>query len=529
MKKRRQSRAHRPKRPSPAAKARGRARVVAIKPAVTTASKESSAAKGTPTIVGIGASAGGLDAFTQLLHALPTNTGMAFVLVQHLEPKHQSILADLLVKATEMPVRGVREGMRAEPNHVYVIPANADLSLTNGLLHLARRRAPAGRHLPIDYFFQSLAEARQSRAIGVVLSGTASDGTSGLRAIKVAGGITFAQQPESARFDGMPRSAIASGCVDLVLPPDQIATELARIGRHPLLPFTGAAASASVPKLPAREEDWARLFTMLHAAHGVGFTFYRKSTIERRVVRRMTLHNLESMRDYIKLAERDRKELDALFEEILIHVTGFFREREVFVALREQVLPALLAAKPAGEPVRIWVAGCSTGEEVYSIAICLLESMGSRAAGTPIQIFATDVSDAAIEKARAGLYPEDEFREVTAERLRRFFIRVNGHYGVNKTLREICVFARHDVTKDPPFSKLDLVSCRNVLIYFEPVLQKKVLARFHYALKSSGVLLLGKSESVASPDLFTPTDRKHKFFTKNPAATISFEALHTNP
>jgi two-component system CheB/CheR fusion protein len=527
MKKRRQSRAGRPKSTSPSVKSRGNARVVAKKPAVMAASAKSRAAKGAPTIVGIGASAGGLEAFTQLLRALATNTGMAFVLVQHLEPKHQSILADLLANATEMPVQEVREGMRAEPNHVYVIPANADLSLMNGLLHLAGRRAPAGHHLPIDYFFQSLAEARQTRAVGVILSGTASDGTAGLKAIKVAGGITFAQQPESASFDGMPRSAIASGCVDLVLPPDQIATELARIGRHPLLPFAGTAALEGAQKLPAREEDWARLFTLLHSAHRVGFTFYRRSTIERRVARRMALHKLESMRDYLRFAERDPKELDALFEDILIHVTGFFREREVFAALQKQVLPALLAAKPAGEPFRIWVAGCSTGEEAYSIAICLLESMGQRAAGIPIQIFATDVSDAAIEKARAGVYPEVEFREVAPERLRRFFTRVNGHYEVNKTLREICVFARHDVTKDPPFSKLDLVSCRNLLIYFEPVLQKKVLARFHYALKSNGVLLLGKSESVASTDLFTPTDRKLKVFTKNPAASISFEALHT--
>ena len=451
---------------------------------------------------------------------------MAFVLVQHLEPKHESILADLLAKATEMPVLAVREGMRAKPDHVYVIPANADLSLMDGLLHIVGRQAPAGHHLPIDYFFRSLAEARKSRAIGVILSGTASDGTAGLKAIKVAGGITFAQQPESASFDGMPRSAIAAGSVDLVLPPERIATELARIGRHPFL-TAGGAALEHVPKLPAREQDWARLFRLLHSVRGVGFTFYKRSTIERRVARRMALHKLESMRDYLRFAERNRKELDALFEEILIHVTGFFREREVFLALRDQVLPKLLAAKPAGEPFRIWVAGCSTGEEAYSIAICLLESMGNRAAGTRIQIFATDVSEAAIEKARTGVYPEDELREVAPERLRRFFTRVNGHYEVNKTLREICVFARHDVTKDPPFSKLDLVSCRNVLIYFEPVLQKKVLAYFHYALRSTGVLLLGKSESVASSEFFTPTDRKNKFFTKQPHATVSFETLHS--
>jgi two-component system, chemotaxis family, CheB/CheR fusion protein len=487
---------------------------------------QSPAAEGIPAIVGIGASAGGLEAFTQLLHALPTNTGMAFVLVQHLEPKHQSILADLLAKATEMPVREVREGMRAEPNHVYVIPANADLSLMDGLLHIAGRQAPAGHHLPINYFFCSLAEARKSRAIGVVLSGTASDGTAGLRAIKVAGGVTFAQQPESARFDGMPRSAIAAGCVDLVLPPERIAMELARIGRHPFLPFAGAVEEG-VRTLPAKEEEWARLFKLLQSACGVDFTFYKKSTIERRIVRRMALHRLESMRDYVKFVERKREEVDALFEEILIHVTGFFREPEVFLALQSQVLPELLAAKPAGEPFRIWVPGCSTGEEAYSIAICLIESLDNRAAGTPIQIFATDVSEAAIEKARAGVYSEDELGKLAPERLRRFFTRVNGRYEINKTVREICVFARHDLTKDPPFSKLDLISCRNVLIYFEPVLQKKVLAFLHYALKGTGVLLLGKSESLASSNLFTRTDRKNNFFTKKSSATVSFEALQS--
>lgn len=527
MKKRRPSPARQPKSTSPAARSSSGTQLAARKTAGRTASTQSPAAESVPPIVGIGASAGGLEAFSQLLHALPTNTGMAFVVVQHLEPKRRSILADLLAKATEMPVREVREGMRAEPNHVYVIPANADLSLMDGLLHIVGRQAPRGHHLPIDYFFHSLAEARKSRAIGVILSGTASDGTAGLKAIKVAGGITFAQQPETARFDGMPRSAITAGYVDLVLPPEQIATELARIGRHPFLPFTGAVELEEVPALPAKEEDWARLFKLLHGACGLDFTFYKKSTIKRRVVRRMALRKLESMRDYLKFVERNREELDALYEEILIHVTGFFREREVFLALRGQVFPELLAAKPAGEPVRIWVAGCSTGEEAYSIAICLLESLGKRAAGTPIQIFATDVSDAAIEKARAGVYPEDELRDVAPERLRRFFTRVNGHYEVNPTVREICIFARHDVTKDPPFSRLDLVSCRNVLIYFEPVLQKKVLASFHYALKSTGVLLLGKSESLAFSDLFTLTDRKNKFFTKNTAATVSFEALHS--
>jgi len=482
-----------------------------------TSGKTSPAARKVALVVGIGASAGGLEAFTQLLRALPADTGMAFVLVQHLEPSHESILSKLLARATEMPVQEVHDGMRAEPNHVYVIPANADLSLMDGLLHIVRRRAPAGQHRPIDYFFRSLAETRKSQAIGVILSGTASDGTAGLKAIKVEGGITLAQKPASAKFDGMPRSAIAAGCVDLVLPPERIAAELARIARHPfvaILPPEGVAA------LPAEEKEWARLFWLLRTASGVDFTFYKESTIRRRLARRMALRKIESMGEYLEFLEGDREELDSLFREFLIHVTSFFREPEVFAALQKTILPQILAAKAPVEPVRIWVPGCSTGEEVYSIAICLLEHLSDRASATPIQIFATDISDVAIEKARAAVYSEEELQEVSPERRRRFFTPVDGSYAVNPAIRELCVFARHDVTKDPPFSRLDLLSCRNVLIYFEPVLQKKVLASFHYALKDTGILLLGKSESLGAlvADLFTITDRRNNFFTKNTAA-----------
>lgn len=477
-----------------------------------------------PAIVGIGASAGGLDAFTQLLRALPVDTGMAYVLVQHLEPSHESILTKLLARATKMPVQEVREGMRVEPNHVYVIPANADLGLLDGLLHIVGRLAPAGHHMPIDYFFRSLAETRGSRGIGVILSGTASDGTEGLKAIKIAGGITFAQAPESASFDGMPRSAIAAGCVDLVLPPQRIAMELSRIARHP---FVARMPLEATPALPAKEEDWTRLFRLLRTASGVDFSFYKKSIIKRRLARRMALHKVEKMPAYLKLLEGNRSELEALFQEILIHVTSFFREPDVFRALVEKFLPEIMGGKRAREPLRVWVAGCSTGEEAYSIAISILEYLGDQASETPIQIFATDVNDVAIEKARLGLYPEDALRDLSQQRLRRFFTRVNGHYQVNPPVRELCVFARHDLTKDPPFSKLDLISCRNVLIYFEPLLQKKVLAAFHYSLKDNGFLLLGKSESLgAFTELFGVADRANKLFTKNTAARVPFEVSH---
>jgi two-component system CheB/CheR fusion protein len=491
------------------------------------AGEEASSAAGQKAIpiVGIGASAGGLEAFTQLLHALPANTGMAYVLVQHLEPRHESMLTKLLAPATAMPVHEVREGMRIEPNHVYVIPANADLSLMDGLLHIVGRRAPAGRHLPIDYFLRSLAETRKSQAIGVILSGTASDGTAGLQAIKVEGGITFAQEPGSAKYDGMPRNAIAAGCVDFVLPPERIAAELARIASHP---FVAKPLPEAVEALPAKEEDWTHLFRLLRTASGVDFTFYKKSTIRRRLARRMALHKLESIGEYLTFAEHHREEIDALFQEVLIPVTSFFRDPEVFAALGEKIFPQILEAKHPGDPVRIWAPGCSSGEEAYSIAICLLEHLGDRASAMSIQIFGTDVNDTTIEKARAGEYSELEMRDVSPERRRRFFTHVNGNYAIHAVARELCVFARQDVTKDPPFSKLDLLSCRNVLIYLEPILQERVLSLFHYALKDSGVLMLGKSESLgAFADLFTAIDRRNKFFSKNLATRASIEVAQT--
>jgi len=465
-----------------------------------------------PPVVGIGASAGGLEAFTQLLGAMPTETGMAFVLVQHLEPTHKSVLTPLLARATKMPVQEVREGMQVEANHVYVIPANADLSLMDGLLHIVGRKAPAGRHLPIDYFFSSLAEARGPQAIGVILSGTASDGTAGIKAIKEAGGLTFAQDPESAKFDGMPRNAIASGCIDLVLPPERIAKELARIVRHP---FLGLLPLDQVPSLPADDEDWVRLFRLLRSATGVDFSLYKKSTLKRRLARRMAVRKAGNLRAYLKLLSNNRTEIDALFDELLILVTEFFREPDAFQALEHNIFPKMLAEKSSGEPIRIWVAGCSTGEEAYSIAISLLECLGDKASGTPIQIFATDVSEKTIEKARLGIYSPTDLKGVHQEQLRRFFNQVNGHFQVNEAVRDLCIFARHDLTRDPPFSKLDLISCRNVLIYMEPQLQKRILASFHYGLRSNGILLLGKSESLGShPDLFLARDRKNKFFRK---------------
>ncbi len=415
-----------------------------------------------------------------------------------------------------MPVTEVREKMHIQPDHVYVIPANADMSMVDGLLHLAARKAPAGRHLPIDYFFHSLASARGPRATGVILSGTASDGTEGIKAIKAAGGVTFAQEPESAKFDGMPRSAIATGCVDFVLPPERIAKELAHLVEHPF-----AGPLNAMPSLPAQEKDWAQLFRILRTAFGVDFSLYKKSTLKRRLARRMTVNKTGRLSAYLKILESNHEEVEALFTELLILVTEFFRDPEVFTALRRKIFKQILAGRPKGEPVRIWVAGCSTGQEAYSIAITLIEYLGKNAAGTAIQIFATDVSEHAIEKARAGIYREEDLTGVSAERRRRFFSRVDDHFQVNHDIREMCVFARHDVTQDPPFSRIDLLSARNMLIYFEPPLQKRALAAFHYALRPHGVLLLGRTEGLsAHSDLFSILDRKNRFFSKNPAGHV---------
>ncbi|MGA2717006.1 MAG: chemotaxis protein CheB, partial [Bryobacteraceae bacterium] len=477
---------------------------------------------GTFPIVGVGASAGGLEALTELLTALPLDTGMAFVLVQHLEAEHESMLTELLSKVTQMPVIEVRQGTRVESNHVYVIRANTDLSLAGGVLRTSSRKAAAGRHLPIDHFFRTLAEAQGHLAVGIVLSGTASDGTLGLKAIKAAGGITFAQEPKSAKFDGMPKSALLAGCVDFVLTPERIARELSQITFHS---HAGLAhLEKEYPLVAAWDEDWMRIFKLLREASGVDFTFYKKSTISRRIARRMALKKVEQLSEYLKVLEGDRKELDALYRDLLIQVTSFFRDPDVFRMLRNKILPQLLARKPAGDPIRIWVPGCSSGEEAYSIAICLLENLGDRAASTPIQIFASDLNEQAVDKARAGLYPKEALKKVSRERVRRFFSEVNKkNYQIKSAVRELCIFARHDLASDPPFSRMDLISCRNVLIYLEPVLQKRILASLRYALRDGGFLLLGKSETLGGFPDFRIADRKNKFFAKV-ASAPAFEA-----
>jgi two-component system CheB/CheR fusion protein len=478
-------------------------------------------------IVGIGASAGGLEAFTQLLRELPGDTGMAFVMVQHLAPKYESMLTELLANQTSLPVAQVREGMRVERNRVYVIPPNSSMGIRDGVLHLVPRTEASGQHMPIDIFLRSLAEDQRGQAIGVILSGTASDGAMGLKAIKAEGGITLAQEPASARYDGMPRAAITAGVVDFVLPIERIAQELVKIGRHPYLaPNVKADA---LEETPDTDGNLQRIFVLLRSATGSDFTHYKHATIRRRIRRRMVLHKIERLGDYVRLLQQNPVEVENLYQDILIHVTGFFRDPEMFDALKTEVFEKIVADRQKGTPIRVWVPGCSTGEEVYSLAIALLE-VADVESSLPIHIFATDISQAAVDKARAGFYSEATVSEVSPERLRRFFVKADGGYRISKMIRDMCIFARQDVTKDPPFSKLDIISCRNLLIYLGPVLQRRVLSVFHYALKPGGYLVLGASETIGSfADLFAPADKRHKFYLRKPSHThlqFEFEPEH---
>ncbi len=467
-------------------------------------------------VVGFGASAGGLEAFTELLQHVPAEPGFALVLVQHLDPKHSSILTELLSRATHMPVAQVRDGMPVEQNRVYVIPPNTNLSIRGGFLRL-EPRPPMGQHMPIDHFFRSLAQERGNRAIGVILSGTASDGTLGVKAIKAEGGITFAQNPNSARYDGMPRSAISTGCVDAVLSPEEIARELVALTQHPYV--NGGAEPAPEPT-DDEATAFHEIFSMLRSATGVDFGQYKPGTIQRRTLRRMALHKLEKVRQYVNLIRENRSEVQQLFQDILINVTSFFREPETFTAIKARLLPSIFGHRTPADPVRVWVPGCATGEEVYSIAIALLEYMREAEIEIPLQIFGTDVSEAALERARSGVYPESIAADVSADRLRRFFVRSNGTFQIARTVRDACVFARQNVTKDPPFSRLDLVLCRNVLIYLGPGLQMAVMRLFHYALRPGGYLVLGNSETVGNAaDLFGPIDKQLKIYSKKATAT----------
>jgi two-component system CheB/CheR fusion protein len=476
------------------------------------------AAKQTFPVVGIGASAGGLSAYSKLLKALPVDTGMAFVLVQHLDPKHASMLPELLSRSTLMPVIEIKDNTPVDPNCVYVMPPNHSLAILHGVLHLMPRPDALGKHLPIDDFLKTLADDIQSNAIGVILSGTASDGTFGLRAIKAEGGITFAQSEDSCEYDGMPHSAIAAGHVDFIMAPEEIARELSRIAKHPYL-LQELRAPRDADSVPAGD-SLNKIFVLLRTRTGNDFTYYKHATIRRRIKRRMVLSQIERMEDYVKYLQQQPKELDALFQDILINVTSFFRDPETFEALKTEVFPKLMQGRGNGHSLRIWVPGCSTGEEVYSLAIALFEFLGENIGSARIQIFASDIDGKAVDKARAGHYMESIRDDVTAARLSRYFVKTAEGYQICKSIRDICVFAVQNVVKDPPFSRLDLVSCRNLMIYLGAVLQKKVLHTFHYALNPGGYLMLGTSETIGSyADLFSLVDKKNKIYLKKSVAT----------
>ncbi|HEV8267428.1 MAG TPA: CheR family methyltransferase, partial [Thermoanaerobaculia bacterium] len=433
---------------------------------------------------------------------------MAFIFIQHSAPHRQSLLTDILSRSARMPIHEVEKGMRVEPDHGYVAPPGMALDVKDGRFD-PRAQSAREREGSIDSTFERLAEAYGSRLVGIVLSGSLSDGAVGLHAIKAAGGVTFAQTEESARYPSMPHAAAAGGYVDLVLSPKEIARRLPEIVKHPFVKNGSAAAK------PSKAGDHQKILTMLRLSTGVNFSLYRQTTVKRRIHRRMVLHKIDDVSQYAVFLRENAGELAALYEDILITVTSFFRDPETFETLQKKVFPGLFAARAAPQPVRVWVPGCATGEEAYSLAIALMETASEQRSARPIQLFGTDISERAIEKARGGIYSEGALENVSPERRRRFFNRVASGYQVARTLRDACVFARQNVGTDPPFGNLDLLSCRNLLIYLEPPLQDRVLRFFHYALKPTGFLVLGASESIGSfEQLFAPLDRQRRVFTK---------------
>jgi two-component system, chemotaxis family, CheB/CheR fusion protein len=478
-------------------------------------------------VVGIGASAGGLDAFSKLLGQLSIETGMAFVLIQHLDPQHKSLLTEILAKTTQMPVSEVVDGTEIEPNHAYIIPPNTQMTIVSGRLQLSPREKTKGVYHPIDLFFRSIATACGSQAIGVVLSGADGDGALGLSAIKAAGGMTFSQDLPSSQFGGMPQSAANTGQVDFILPPAEIAEKLNQISGRSTVAAGESSAGVEIPSItpvdtPVENPDTLhQIFELLELHTGVDFASYKHATLNRRMRRRMLQQRIVKLEDYLTYLQANPAQLDALYRDILIGVTSFFRDPEAFEFLQARILPQIALQQLGKSPIRVWVAGCATGEEAYSVAICLIEVLAQLKLQSQIQIFATDLNEVAIETARSGIYPQNSLNGISPERLRQFFVPVEGSYQISKSVRELCVFAKHNLCSDPPFSRLDLIVCRNVLIYFGAPLQKKVMQTLHYGLKPTGLLMLGSSETTSgSPELFNSIDKKYKFYVKKPALIL---------
>lgn len=470
-------------------------------------------------IVGVGASAGGLAALSEFLEALPAQPGVAIVVISHMNPTGKSILDAVLAQKTPMPVRQARDGDRIEVNHVYVSPPGRQLTVRDGVLHTQVDRTRGAKPTTIDRFFASLAADRRANANGVVLSGTGSDGTEGLKLIRAQGGVTFAQDPGSAQFDSMPASAIDAGCIDFVLPPALIARQLLRVGP---LPVAAAAAGAKPDAAGADAEDpFTAIVAVLSRAAGVDFSEYKEGTLRRRITRRMALKGFTSAAAYLAYLRSHVDEPPNLYKDILIHVSGFFRDAEAFRALDRKVIGPLVRRKDPQTPIRVWVPGCACGEEVYSIGMLLLDRLGPGASGRRIQVFGSDISASDIDAARAGRFSEKAVADIPAARLKRYFDPVQGGYQVRRELRELCVFACQEVGSDPPYSNLDLISCRNLLIYFSPPLQERVLGIFHYALRPGGMLFLGRAEAlVAESSPFTVVDKKYRIYARKPGNTL---------
>jgi two-component system, chemotaxis family, CheB/CheR fusion protein len=464
-----------------------------------------------PTIVGIGASAGGLEALSELLASLPVDLDLALVIVQHLSPQHASALPAIMSARTQLTVVEVEDGTKLQPNHVYVVPPAVQLEMSDGVFQVLPRPHDRSQYTPIDFFLQSLARSAQDKAVAVILSGTASDGAVGVREIKAMGGITIAQRPETAKYDGMPRAAIGTGMIDLVLSPSEIGEHLRNIRQHPYL-LPRPAAREPGDDLPSGPQ-LRHIFEALRRESGIDFAHYKRPTVNRRLLRRMALHRLTDFDAYIRFMREQPAEVRALSKDLLIHVTQFFRNPESFEVLAGRALPEIVNRQEE-DRIRIWVPGCATGEEAYSIAIALAENLTAPADARRVQIFATDVSGEAIDVARAGTYPLTIVSDVSPDRLARFFERSDGGYRVSKRIRDMCVFARHDLTRDPPFSKLDLIMCRNVLIYLEPGAQQRLVSIFHYALKPGRFLMLGAAETVGARSPFTLLDKKWRLYTR---------------
>ncbi len=475
-------------------------------------------------IVGIGASAGGLEAIESFLRPLPEVSGAAFIIVQHLDPTRKGMMVELLSRATPMKVLQVKDGMRVEPDHVYIIPPNQDLSILHGALHLLSPTARRGLRLPIDFFFRSIADDRRSDGIGVILSGMGADGTLGAGAIKAQGGAVFVQAPSSAKFDAMPRSAIDAGYADVVAPVEDLA---ARVVAH--CARTPGVVQSKVILTEETRSAIDKIFILLRSQTGHDFSQYKRSTVYRRIERRRELHKIHNIAGYVRLLQESPQENELLFKELLIGVTSFFRDPEVWEHLRKKALPELFSERPAGGVLRAWVPGCSTGEEAYSLAIVFKEVVDEvrPAKRLSLQIFATDLDKDAIERARLGVFPLGISGSVSNERLSRFFVKDSGGYRVGQEIRETVIFATQNVIMDPPFTKLDIVSCRNLLIYLSPDLQKKLLQLLHYSLNPGGILFLGSAETLgASANLFDLRDGKMRTYRRlvaaQPAQAVEF-------